>query len=473
MSRSVGCDLTKLAIRIIGLAIGVRFLSLGIYPIADTTEARYGEMARIMVETGNWLTPMFDYEVPFWGKPPLFAWLSALGMQLFGVGELPARLLHFLVGLGCLLLLRRLARDIFPRRDDVAVPLAIAVLASVCVFNVIIGAVMSDAALCFAILLSMTAFWLRCRGASNRWGYLFFVGIAIGLLAKGPLAPVLIGISLAMWLTVSAQWRRLPTLLPWVGGTLLCLAIALPWYLLAERATPGFLDYFIVGEHIKRFLIGGWQGDLYGSAHQRPRGTIWLLALLAALPWTPLFLWQMKRSFGSALDDVSSYLWCWLLAPLLLFSFSGNILATYLLPSAPAFALLMALYHRRHPLSNRLYAVGFVTPLLISIAVAAQHFMPEVVRSERNSLRPWSSETPQRPLYYVGLRPFSAQFYSQGRAQTLDSFEPLINIRTPYYVAAERADASSHERLNAMGCDQTSSSRRNYLYRCDSQATSQ
>jgi hypothetical protein len=55
----------------------------------------------------------------------------------------------------------------------------------------------------------------------------------------------------------------------------------LPWYLLAEWKTPGFLDYFIVGEHFKRFLVSNWQGDRYGNA----RGTICLFLLLASLPW--------------------------------------------------------------------------------------------------------------------------------------------------------------------------------------------
>ena len=48
-----------------------RFISMVLIPYGDTTEARYGEMARIMAETGDWITPFFDYGVPFWGKPPL------------------------------------------------------------------------------------------------------------------------------------------------------------------------------------------------------------------------------------------------------------------------------------------------------------------------------------------------------------------------------------------------------------------
>ena len=75
---------------------------------------------------------------------------------------------------------------------------------------------------------------------------------------------------------MTGQWKRAWKSVPWVSGTLLMLALALPWYVLAENKTPGFLDYFIVGEHWKRFVIKGWQGDLYGNAHSETPGTIWV-----------------------------------------------------------------------------------------------------------------------------------------------------------------------------------------------------
>lgn len=43
----------------------IRLISMGAYPLMDTTEARYAEMSRKMLETGHWLVPQFDYGVPF------------------------------------------------------------------------------------------------------------------------------------------------------------------------------------------------------------------------------------------------------------------------------------------------------------------------------------------------------------------------------------------------------------------------
>ena len=60
-------------------------------PLMDSTEARYAEISRIMFETNNWITPMHHYGDPFWAKPPLSTWLSALSMKAFGVTAFAAR----------------------------------------------------------------------------------------------------------------------------------------------------------------------------------------------------------------------------------------------------------------------------------------------------------------------------------------------------------------------------------------------
>ena len=67
----------------------------------DSTEARYAEVARLMLATGNWITPQAELGVAFWGKPPLSTWLSAAAMALFGVNEFAVRLPASLLLLAC------------------------------------------------------------------------------------------------------------------------------------------------------------------------------------------------------------------------------------------------------------------------------------------------------------------------------------------------------------------------------------
>jgi 4-amino-4-deoxy-L-arabinose transferase-like glycosyltransferase len=93
----------------------VRLISLGLYPLMDTTEARYAEIARNMVELNDWVTPWFDDAVPFWGKPPLSFWLTAASFKTFGINEFAARLPHWLAGLAVVWLMWGMAVRHSPR----------------------------------------------------------------------------------------------------------------------------------------------------------------------------------------------------------------------------------------------------------------------------------------------------------------------------------------------------------------------
>ena len=177
---------------LVALTLVARLATLGAYPLMDNTEARYAEIARKMLETGDWLMPQFHYGVPFWSKPPLAVWLTAASFGAFGVNEFAARLPALLCCLAVAFLTWLLAR----RTDgpDVAVK-TVAVLVTTVLFFVAAGAVMTDAELAVGTTLSMVAFREAVveRGSRGRlWGYAFFVGLAIGLMAKGPVAVVLL-----------------------------------------------------------------------------------------------------------------------------------------------------------------------------------------------------------------------------------------------------------------------------------------
>src|SRR5690606_9917714 len=120
---------------------------------------------------------------------------------------------------------------------------------------------------------------------------------------------------------------------------------------LAELKTPGFLDYFIIGEHFSRFLVPGWQGDLYGTAHKAAPGSIWLSLLPATFPWGLLSAFLLVKAWRQhglraflKLPSSSIYLFITALFPALFFTAAGNILWTYLLPGLAPLAMLTAYY---------------------------------------------------------------------------------------------------------------------------------
>jgi 4-amino-4-deoxy-L-arabinose transferase-like glycosyltransferase len=338
----------------------------------------------------------------------------------------------------------------------------IALLAGACLMLVAAGAVMTDMTLVACTTLAMRGFWqgLHGRTAQQRrlQGWLFFVGLGLGLLAKGPLVLVLAGLPLGAWALaqpspsqIGQRLRQVWQGLPWVKGSLLMLAIAAPWYVLAETKTPGFLDYFLVGEHWHRFVTPGWTGDRYGTAHKVARGSIWLYAVVATLPWSfllPLVAWLWRQEPArqsvpdTALGDGTQsaipspspgpYLALWSLAPLVFFTFAGNILWTYVLPSLPAMAALGAFWLGRHSFRAKaptllswglaLTAAGFIAfiAILSKVQTASEHTTKYLVQHAAAQSRNAAQ------LIFFPEMPYSASFYSQGQAKRIKETQILI-----------------------------------------------
>ena len=415
-------------IAVLLIAAIVRLFTLGAYPLHDTTEARYAEVARLMVTTGDWVTPQIELGTPFWAKPPLSIWLTAASFGLLGQTEFAARLSAFLLVLLTAALTYHVGKKVLTAEGALA---SCVILLTSGVGYVSAGAVMTDASLLFATTLSLIAFWLAACEQHRVWRYLFFAGLALGLLAKGPVAMVIVGIPVLAWSIWYRGFRWFLRSMPWFSGGLLTLAIAAPWYWLNEHRSPGFLEYYIVGEHWLRFIHSGWQGDLYGNAHAETWGTIWLFAIGGSLPWSLVALFAganalRDRSPLRALPPFHAYLLCWMLAPLVFFTFAANILPAYVLPGLPAFALLLSTWLQNR--SGKLYRLGLMMPLLLCAVFLTGPANLINQKSQKDLIAVHESMPDRSDLYYFPKLPYSASFYSGGRARVVRTEDELSNL---------------------------------------------
>ncbi|MEN5167199.1 glycosyltransferase family 39 protein [Achromobacter kerstersii] len=408
-----------------------RLLSIALMPLIDNSEPRYAEIARFMVESGDWITPWYEPGVPFWGKPPLSFWAQALGILTLGNSEFAVRFPSFLAMAALAALLYRGTAILADRETARWATLTVATMFLPLTAA---GAVLTDAFFALGVAYAVLAFLVARESPTPFWRYGLFVGLAIGVLSKGPLAIVLVGIVVVPWLAIYRERIVHLTHLPWVKGTLVFLALTVPWYICAEIKTPGFLRYFLIGEHFLRFVDAGWQGDLYGTAHRRPLGSIWGDWLLASFPWGCggiLFaIWVGTRSSRRAKaveisrSPVAGYLALWALAAPVFFSFSGNILWTYVLPSLPGFAMLFAIHAKAFFAagdSTRLRRVLIVAGALAPIAAISlgliSFAVPNKFKTEKQLVAAARSQMSEgQPLYFLDNLPYSARFYSEGRA---------------------------------------------------------
>lgn len=424
------------------LVLASRLISMALLPFADTTEPRYAEITRLMLTTGDWVTPWFEPAVPFWGKPPLSFWAQAAAGALFGVSEFSLRLPSWLASIGIIALTWCYAQQLWGRA---AAGWSAIILATMALPYVSAGAVMTDSWLTLGTTLSLVSFGMVMEGKRGTWRWLLFLGLAIGLLAKGPVALVLCGLPIALWLGWHGERWRLMRVLPWVAGIALTAILTVPWYLAAELRTPGFLNYFLIGEHFLRFVDAGWNGDLYGSAHDEPKGMIWVFWLMAAFPWSVIALFALARHIANYWDNIqvasllkqprAQLVLLSALSPLFFFTMAGNILWTYVLPALPFSAMLLgrwltAASPTPHLFLLARYALIPFIPVLLTVMPFAVALDLLEIKTEKNLVNRYEEmqQPDDSPLLYLSKTPFSARFYSSGIAREV-TLEELQQMR--------------------------------------------
>jgi 4-amino-4-deoxy-L-arabinose transferase-like glycosyltransferase len=284
----------------------------------------------------------------------------------------------------------------------------------------------------------MISFWKTMKSEKKTyWNYLFFIALGLGLLAKGPLIIVLTFPPLFLWCCLDIKrFRELFSKFSIIIGILITAIIGLPWYYFAEQQSPGFLDYFIIGEHFKRFVEPGWKGDLYGSGHSQPKGMIWVFMLGFGLPWMQIVLYKLWKTRKTILkNDWVSFLVLWLFWTPLFFTLSKNILHTYMLPITMPIMFLMVYWWEDFTRKKVLIRIALIFPLIafIGYTVLATGLFDNKMNTDKFILEQTIEKTENEdiPLYYWKEKNYSGQFYSQGKAQLItneNQFDSIFKI---------------------------------------------
>jgi len=435
---------------VIATILLLRFISLGLYELADTTESRYASIAMRMVLLGDWITPRYFFE-PFWAKPPLSFWATAASFKLFGFSEFSARLPHFLV----MIILSFYGYLVLKKTSKDFALISCAIFISTIMWLVLAGTVMTDAYLALGLEIMMLTFYqleiLNTKKLST--GYFFFIGLAICMLAKGPLGLVVSGISIAaflwikkgFWLGIKEFFNKLPI----ISGSLLAIIIFAPWYVLAEIKTPGFLNYFIVGEHLSRFLVSGWKGDLYGHAHSEPIGMIWLFFLLSTLPWSLYLIGscgahisggnkvQFKKFFK---NEFNLYFFIWTIVPLIFFTMAKNIIIPYASLSLLGFSILLGShFYKNNFLNSKIIKGLFLLPILFLIIIIAK---PNLIgkHSDKKMIAAFTQSKKETFALYGYDPRHSTYFYSRDKIIFLQNEQELVGCLNCFIVVNDIED---------------------------------
>ena len=379
MRRKDWLDLLTVA----GFCVFFCFYGLAAFGLTGADEPRYAQIAREMLQRHDLITPVL-YGKPWLEKPILYYWLAAFFYKIFGVSDWAARLPSATLATGVVF-----ATYFHARRFRPGAGLNAALMTASCAG--LIGfsrSAATDMPLAAFFALGMLAWHTWYATGRRLWLALFYLSMALGMLAKGPVAPALAGVVIIVF-AVRERDARLVTRTLWPPGIALFLAAALPWYIAVQMRNPQFFREFILQHNLERFAENVYH-------HHQPFWYYLPVLFLAVMPWSVYFVaafiehlrhFRDRAAAGAAHDPLPRFLFLWIVVIVLFFSFSQSKLPGYILPAIPPCTILTADWLQRRgdrPIRwwraalhsaavAALTAGALLAPFLIAARRAGQH----------------------------------------------------------------------------------------------------
>lgn len=360
------------------------FYGISQFGLIGADEPRYAQVAREMLDHRDWITPTLGGKA-WLEKPPLYYWQAMSMYSLFGVSDAAARIPS---AIDATLLI--VAVYLFFRKFRPTVEVDAALITASCAG--IIGyarAASMDMPLASAFSIGMLSWWAWRESDKRIYLAAFYLCMALGMLAKGPVAPLLAAIVVILY-AIAVRDAKLIARTAWPVGILLFFVVSLPWYIAVQLRNPQFFREFILQHNLARFST-----NLYH--HPEPFWYYIPLLVLALVPWIVFIIaafihsirvwWAERAAQRDPELGFRLFLCCWLIVPLLFFSSSQSKLPGYILPAVPAGAALLADYLREKlehqtPLArwiavlHALAACGPIVPSILIAYIASVHHLP-------------------------------------------------------------------------------------------------
>jgi 4-amino-4-deoxy-L-arabinose transferase-like glycosyltransferase len=341
------------------------YFGLSAFGLVGADEPRYAQIAREMLQRHDLVTPTL-YGKPWLEKPPLYYWRAMQEYWLFGVSDWAARLPSAIAATFMVAVIYFFLRRFRPGSQLNG---ALMTAASVGIIGFARGAG-TDILLTAAFVVGMLLWFVWYAGERRLWLLLFYFFMALGMLAKGPVAPVLAALIIVFFALAQRETRLIVRTL-WVPGILLFVAIATPWYVAVQLRNPQFLREFILQHNLERFATNMYQ-------HRQPLWYFVPVLLLAVMPWTGLVIagcieairgWREQAVRRE--DRLPNFLLIWTAGVIVFFSISASKLPGYILPAVPACTLLAAIWvsHRETLGWPVIVAQGLLLGALLALAL--------------------------------------------------------------------------------------------------------
>lgn len=375
-------------------------------PLSLPDEGRYVGVAWEMLRSGDWLTPTLDGQ-PFFHKPPLFYWITAASLSVFGLHEWAGRVASLIGACAA-----AIAIALFMRRwrGWPAARASLLVLLTQPVF--FIGAQFANldmlVAGCISATIVLLAHVALCADegrAAPAALHVAYLAAASGVLAKGLIGVLIPAMVIGAWLLLTRRLTRVRALAS-VSGLALLLVVALPWFVAMQLRHAEFLHYFIVVQHFQRYATSGFN-------NAQPFWFFPAALLVLGLPWTPwLLAWRSRAPAADAPQrSIRLLMLVWTLVVVGFFSLPQSKLIGYVLPAVPPLAVLITeALPRLDPRGWRACAIVAVLLCLGGVTAVAMAPLPSARPLAQALL---AQRQPGEPVIFAGGYFYDLPFYAR------------------------------------------------------------
>ncbi|MDI6763992.1 MAG: glycosyltransferase family 39 protein [Thermodesulfobacteriota bacterium] len=333
---------------LLAICLALYFVNLGQWDLWNPDEPRYAQVAREMVNGGDWILMHFNGKM-YADKPPLFFWLIAFSSALWGgLTSFSVRFPSAVFGTLTVLLTFLIGKHLYSSRTGF---LAGFILVTNLEFAYLSTRANIDATLTFFTTASLFCFirWHRSNTPhpsplpqGEREGkrpfiiYGFYIGMALATLAKGPVGFILPLLVSLVYLIVLKDWNGIKRM-KLIQGMILFIIIVLAWYLPALlRGGKEYFNETIMLHTVDRFAKG--------SSHIRPFYYYLYNFPADFLPWIFFLPAAIAYGFSGGRAGIKReffFLFVWFAVIFIFFSFSKGKRGLYLLPLFPAVSLMV------------------------------------------------------------------------------------------------------------------------------------
>ena len=310
------------------------FYRLGSWGVIDTSEARYAEISRKMVERGDFIHPVY-LGIEHYHKPPMTYWITSLSYTLFGVNPFAARMflqVAFLIQIG---LVYRIAYGLY--EDQKAAVYGAAIYASLLIVVISIRNLTTDAYLTTFLLAAISHALTYLKSYKPKHIYAFALFGAFAFLTKITAVFVYLGpvLLLLLWHFRSKlvfSWHQVSAL---VAG----LVCTLAWFIVLQLEGKEVLKYMLYDQSVVRY-----SSDTFNRS--MPIYFYLVATMVLSVPWIYLTIYRLSKDneTGAKIGtDLIFFLTCFLL-PIAFFSLSQSKLLLYILPAFWVLAILSGKY---------------------------------------------------------------------------------------------------------------------------------